>query len=204
MAQNKGDSVLKSFQEVLKPYKSVFGSSSPLKSKIIVTPIGPMVVVANESSVLLVENVDSQHLNRELKSLTEIRSKSIIEDDKNSKPLASIESELKSYFDGKLVEFHTPIDIDSLGTEFQRSVWMEINRIPYGETRTYAQLACNIGKPSSHRAVANACGRNPITVVVPCHRVTASGGKLGGYTGGVEKKIQLLDLEKKVKSANRV
>lgn len=193
-------STLKSVQEVLKPYKTVYtADKKPLKSKIVDTPIGPLIVVANEKSVLLVENVDSQHLNRELESLTQVYSKSIIEDDKDSKPLTSIESELKAYFSGELMEFQTSIDIDSLGTEFQRAVWMEINKIPYGKTSTYSELAKRIGKPSSYRAVANACGRNPITVVIPCHRVLASGGGMGGYTGGVDKKVRLLDLERKFK-----
>lgn len=196
MDQSKNDK-FKSIQEVLKPYKTVYAADDKLlKSKIIDTPMGPLIVVANEKSVLLVENIASRHLNQELKSLTEIYSKSIVEDEGKSKPLTSIESELNAYFNGKLKEFQTPIDIDSLGTEFQRSVWMEINKIPYGKTSTYSELAKRIGKPSSYRAVANACGRNPITVVIPCHRVLASGG-MGGYTGGLEKKIQLLDLEKK-------
>lgn len=190
---------LKSVQEVLKPYKTVYtADKKPLKSKIIVTPIGPLIVVANVNSVLLVKNVDSQHLNRELKNLTEVYSKSIIEDDNDSKPLTTIESELMAYFNGELTEFQTPIDIDSLGTEFQRAVWLEINKIPYGKTSTYSELAKCIGKPSSYRAVANACGRNPITVVIPCHRILASGGGMGGYTGGVDKKIRLLELEKMV------
>lgn len=190
-----------SVQEVLHPYKTVFSADKkPLKSKIIGTPIGTLVVVANETSVLLVGNVDSQNLDRGLKSLTEVYSKSIIEEDNDCKPLASIESELKAYFNGELTEFQTPIDVDSLGTEFQRAVWMEINKIPHGKTSTYTELAKRIGKPSSYRAVANACGRNPITVVIPCHRVLASGGGLGGYTGGVDKKVRLLDLEKKLKT----
>lgn len=197
--ENQTDT-FKSVLEVLQPYKTVYATDEkPLKSKIIDTPIGPLVVVANEKSVLLVENVNSRHLDGELKSLTEVYSKSITDDDNDSKPLASIEFELKAYFNGKLTEFQTPIDIDSLGTEFQRAVWMEINKIPYGKTSTYSELAKCIGKPSSYRAVANACGRNPITVVIPCHRVLASGGGLGGYTGGVDKKVRLLDLEKKFK-----
>lgn len=197
--ENRTDA-FKSVQEVLQPYKTVYAADKkPLKSKIIDTPIGPLVVVANEKSVLLVENVQSRHLDRELKSLSEVYSKSIIADDNDSKPLATIESELKAYFNGSLTEFQTPIDIGLLGTEFQRAVWMEIDKIPYGKTSTYTELAKGIGKPTSYRAVANACGRNPITVVIPCHRVLASGGAIGGYTGGVEKKVRLLDLEKKFK-----
>ena len=83
------------------------------------------------------------------------------------------------------------------GTKFQRTVWKEISKIPYGETRTYKDLAIAIGKPNSSRAVANACGKNPYPVIIPCHRVIRSDGKLGGYSGvgGVKKKKELLKLE---------
>ena len=83
------------------------------------------------------------------------------------------------------------------GTNFQRTVWKEISKIPIGETRTYKDLAIAIGKPNSSRAVANACGKNPYPVIIPCHRVIRSDGKLGGYSGvgGVKKKKELLKLE---------
>ena len=83
------------------------------------------------------------------------------------------------------------------GTNFQRTVWKEISKIPFGETRTYKDLAKAIGKPNSSRAVANACGKNPYPVIIPCHRVIRSDGKLGGYSGvgGVKKKKELLKLE---------
>tara|TARA_B100000530_G_scaffold335720_1_gene288521 strand:+ start:1463 stop:1738 length:276 start_codon:yes stop_codon:yes gene_type:complete len=83
------------------------------------------------------------------------------------------------------------------GTNFQMTVWKEISKIPFGETRTYKDLAIAIGKPNSSRAVANACGKNPYPVIIPCHRVIRSDGKLGGYSGvgGVKKKKELLKLE---------
>ena len=83
------------------------------------------------------------------------------------------------------------------GTNFQRTVWKEISKIPFGETRTYKDLAVAIGKPNSSRAVANACAKNPYPVIIPCHRVIRSDGKLGGYSGvgGVKKKKELLKLE---------
>ena len=83
------------------------------------------------------------------------------------------------------------------GTDFQKRVWKEISKIPFGETRTYKDLAIAIGKPNSSRAVANACGKNPYPVIIPCHRVIRSDGKLGGYSGvgGVKKKKELLKLE---------
>ena len=83
------------------------------------------------------------------------------------------------------------------GKNFQRTVWKEISKIPFGETRTYKDIAIAIGKPNSSRAVANACGKNPYPVIIPCHRVIRSDGKLGGYSGvgGVKKKKELLKLE---------
>jgi len=85
------------------------------------------------------------------------------------------------------------------GTEFQVKVWKEISRIPYGETRTYKELAIAIGKPDSARAVANACGKNPYPPSIPCHRVIRTDGKLGGYSGkgGIKAKKKLLKQEQK-------
>ena len=87
------------------------------------------------------------------------------------------------------------------GTEFQKAVWQEISKIPLGETRTYKDLAIAIGKPNSLRAVANACGKNPYPVIIPCHRVIRSDGKLGGYSGvgGIKRKQKLLDIESSLK-----
>ena len=88
--------------------------------------------------------------------------------------------------------------IESGGTEFQRKVWMELKRIPRGETRTYKEVAEAIGHPKSARAVANACAMNPNPIQVPCHRVVQSNGEIGGYSGagGVFEKMRLLELEK--------
>ena len=89
--------------------------------------------------------------------------------------------------------------MELLGTEFQIKVWKEISKIPYGETRTYKDLAIAIGEPNSSRAVANACGKNPYAPKIPCHRVIRSDGKLGGYSGkgGVKKKSLLLKAEQR-------
>ena len=89
--------------------------------------------------------------------------------------------------------------MELIGTEFQVKVWKEISKIPYGETRTYKDIAIAIGKPNSSRAVANACAKNPYVPQIPCHRVIRSDGKLGGYSGkgGVKKKSELLKAEQK-------
>lgn len=181
--------------EFLKPYTAVYNAhSKPLKAKVIESPIGTLVVVSDEKNLLLLKNVECNHLDKELKHITEVHCKSIIEDDE-AEPLKSIESELNAYFKGHLNEFRTPFEINVKETDFQRAVWNEIYKIRYGSTITYSELAQRIGKPKSFRAVANACGRNPIAIVIPCHRVLAAGNGLGGYSGGVDKKIRLLELE---------
>jgi methylated-DNA-[protein]-cysteine S-methyltransferase len=103
---------------------------------------------------------------------------------------------LKEYFTGQCVEFPDKLDLHG-ATNFQRKVWKATQRIPYGETRSYAWIARQVRKPDAARAVGQALGKNPLPVVVPCHRVIASNGNLGGFGGGVEMKKRLLALEKK-------
>ena len=98
------------------------------------------------------------------------------------------------YLDGK--KLNLPVDVQ--GTEFQKRVWAAISRIPYGETRSYNKIAEEIGMPKAYRAVANACGANPVPLIVPCHRVIRKNGGLGGYGMGIERKKYLLAMEKSV------
>lgn len=102
--------------------------------------------------------------------------------------------EFDSYFSGKTKGF--TLKYRPSGTDFQKQVWRELLRIPYGETITYSELAARIGKPSAVRAVATACGSNPIPILIPCHRVIGKDGSLTGYAGGLDNKKFLLDLEK--------
>lgn len=101
-------------------------------------------------------------------------------------------SQLDEYFAGERTDFDVRMELD--GTDFQREVWTELTRIPYGETISYGELARRVGRPSAPRAVGQANGRNPIPVIVPCHRVLASNG-IGGYGGGLKVKRQLLAVE---------
>jgi len=101
--------------------------------------------------------------------------------------------QLDEYFAGKRTSFSIPLDLR--GTEFQVESWKALGRIPFGKTITYGQQAQNIGNPKACRAVGSANGKNPIPIVVPCHRVVASDGSLGGYALGLKMKKQLLDLE---------
>lgn len=102
-------------------------------------------------------------------------------------------SQLDAYFEGEARGFNLPIQLD--GTPFQRRVWGELCKIPYSRTISYAELARRVGNPAASRAVGGANGRNPISLIVPCHRVIAADGTLGGYGGGLDRKLWLLQFE---------
>jgi O-6-methylguanine DNA methyltransferase len=104
-------------------------------------------------------------------------------------------AQILEYLEGKRVAFELPIDLR--GTPFQRDVWQALLEIPYGQTRSYAEIAQRVGRPAAVRAVGAANGANPLALVVPCHRVIASGGQLGGYGGGLRLKARLLAMERK-------
>jgi methylated-DNA-[protein]-cysteine S-methyltransferase len=106
----------------------------------------------------------------------------------------SVVDQLDAYFDGDLTEFCVDLRLD--GTEFQRRVWAGLLAIPYGETISYGELAARIGQPTASRAVGLANGRNPVGIIVPCHRVIGANGSLTGYGGGLDRKRTLLDLER--------
>ncbi len=108
-------------------------------------------------------------------------------------PFAEAEAQLHAYFAGELERFELPLA--PRGTAFQRSVWEALRQIPYGGTTTYSELAASIGRPSACRAVGAANGRNPLPVIVPCHRVVGAAGALTGYGGGLERKRVLLAFE---------
>ena len=107
--------------------------------------------------------------------------------------LKKVEDEIQAYFKGKKKSFS--FEISPQGTKFQKEVWQELLRIPYGETISYLELANRLGDPKSIRAAASANGRNPIAIVVPCHRVIGTDGSMTGYAGGLERKRALLTLE---------
>jgi methylated-DNA-[protein]-cysteine S-methyltransferase len=107
--------------------------------------------------------------------------------------LLRTEAELNEYFTGKRSAFNVPLDMR--GTPFQKQVWDALLAIPFGETRTYGQLAIQLGNPKATRAVGAANGRNPVAIIVPCHRVVGFSGKLTGFAGGLDAKARLLRLE---------
>ena len=109
-----------------------------------------------------------------------------------------VAAQLRDYFAGARTRFDVPLA--PVGTSFQRAVWKAIAEVPFGETLSYAELARRCGRPTAMRAVGAATGRNPITVIIPCHRIMGSGGELTGYAGGLERKRALLALEAKAGS----
>ncbi len=113
--------------------------------------------------------------------------------DPASEPFTAAAGQLAAYFAGRLTDFSLPLA--PAGTPFQRRVWVGLQDIPYGDTWSYRQLAGKIGNPAAVRAVGLANGRNPIAIVIPCHRVIGADGSLTGYGGGLERKRYLLDLE---------
>jgi methylated-DNA-[protein]-cysteine S-methyltransferase len=116
-----------------------------------------------------------------------------MEEDADHPVLVGAARQIGEYFAGTLTRFDLPLDFH--GTEFQKSVWAALLTIPFGETRSYADIARQIGRPTAFRAVGAANGRNPISIVAPCHRVIGTSGALTGFAGGLEAKQRLLALE---------
>lgn len=168
-------------------------TSKVLKTNTIHTPLGEMVAMADNSALWLLEFRDRKNINSVLEN---IRNKYSVEFEKGENSiLSNAEKELDSYFAGMISDFKTPIQI--FGTDFQKSVWQELLRINFGETKSYSDIARSISKPSAYRAVANANASNHIAIIVPCHRVIGVDQSLAGYAGGIERKRWLIEHEKK-------
>jgi methylated-DNA-[protein]-cysteine S-methyltransferase len=112
----------------------------------------------------------------------------------NNPYLLKAQDSLQAYFDKQTKRFEIPLDLHA-GTAFQQQVWLALLKIPYGRTVTYSEISQFIGAPTSVRAVAGAVGRNPLSIMIPCHRVIGSNGTLTGYAGGLDRKLALLTLE---------
>jgi methylated-DNA-[protein]-cysteine S-methyltransferase len=153
-------------------------------SKTVESPVGALTLVASEVGVaaILWPNDDPERVRP-----------GVLAESVAHPVLLDTERQLGEYFAGTRREFALPLDF--AGTEFQRSVWSALLTIPYGETRSYGDIARQIGKPAAVRAVGAANGRNPISIVAPCHRVIGANGKLTGFAGGLRTKAFLLALE---------
>jgi AraC family transcriptional regulator of adaptative response/methylated-DNA-[protein]-cysteine methyltransferase len=158
---------------------------------LIETPIGTMIAGAVKEGVCLLEFADRKTLTAQLESLKEYLNGDIKEG--RHKHFGLLKKELKAYFKKKLKLFTVPLIFP--GSDFQQLIWNELQRIPFGSTRSYKQLAVAINKPAAVRAVAHANGLNRISIIIPCHRVIGDDGDLTGYGGGLRRKRWLIDHE---------
>jgi methylated-DNA-[protein]-cysteine S-methyltransferase len=157
-----------------------------LAYKWIDSPVGKLKLVASDKGLAAILWANDRPGRVRLSELVE---------DKKHPVLAETERQLEEYFAGRRKEFSVPLDMR--GTPFQKNVWEALLAIPFGETKSYGQLAKQLGNPRAMRAVGAANGRNPISIIVPCHRVIGSSGKLTGFAGGLETKAHLLGLEER-------
>jgi AraC family transcriptional regulator of adaptative response/methylated-DNA-[protein]-cysteine methyltransferase len=179
------------FSRIMGAAPSLLGDRDVLKASWLDTKLGSMIAIADEEALYLLEFVDRRGLEREIERLRKKTKRAIIPG--ITVPIRLIKSELAEYFDGVRQEFKTPLFF--LGSSFQKAVWEEVERISYGETRSYLDIATHIGKPTAFRAVANANGANQLAIVIPCHRVINTNGELGGYGGGLARKKWLIHHE---------
>ncbi|MGV0941481.1 methylated-DNA--[protein]-cysteine S-methyltransferase [Empedobacter sp. ULE_I140] len=159
------------------------------RSKKIQTPLGEMLAIKSEKGICMLEFFDGKSTEKQLKEIENLGE--ILE--KEDEVLNRLENELNDYFEGNLKVFTIPLDL--IGTDFQKKVWNELIKIPFGETRSYKDQSIAVGDLLAIRAVANANGKNKIAIIVPCHRVIGSDGSLTGYAGGKKRKQFLLELE---------
>lgn len=162
-----------------------------LYSTVLATPLGSMLAVADEQSLYLLDFADTPSLDRKIKKLCTHLKATILPG--NTQPIISIQAELELYFKGALKEFKT--NISFAGSPFQKHVWSELLRVPYGNTISYSEEAKSLGKETACRAVANANGSNQLAIIIPCHRIIRNNGSLGGYAGGILRKQWLIDHE---------
>jgi len=156
------------------------------------TPLGPMIIIADDTHLYLAEFTVRKNLPGQLEKLSKVYDRPILPG--SNSVLKETAKQLGRYFNGKLTDFDLPLM--PTGTEFQRKVWQALIDIPYGETRSYGALAKSIGNAKAFRAVASSNAKNGLAIIIPCHRVINTGGALGGYAGGLDKKQWLLDHEK--------
>jgi AraC family transcriptional regulator of adaptative response/methylated-DNA-[protein]-cysteine methyltransferase len=163
-------------------------------TELIETPLGPLIAAANPVGICLLEFTERRALRAQLSVLRKRMGCAIVPG--HNEQLAHLKDELERYFAGTLTEFGVPLVAP--GTAFQRSVWERLRRIRYGHTRSYEQMARELGKPGAQRAVGRANGDNRVAILIPCHRVVRNNGELGGYGGGLWRKQFLLEHERRV------
>lgn len=164
--------------------KNLPKTSTPYFYKTTQSPVGELKLVASDRGLaaILWENDDPKRVRL-----------GVLKEDRTHPVLVATERQLQDYFSEKRKKFS--VKLDFAGTDFQKKVWAALLSIPFGATRTYAQIARQVGRPKAVRAVGAANGRNPISILAPCHRVIGSNGKLTGFAGGLQAKAVLLALE---------
>jgi O-6-methylguanine DNA methyltransferase len=155
------------------------------------SPLGKLFLLGDETHLLMCEFDEPARLASQLAALKKQLPCSIEEN--LSAPLTSATEELKQYFSGTLTTFKTPLRM--LGTDFQKQTWNELLKTPHGTTQSYQSQAKNLKRPNGFRAVANANGKNKLSIIVPCHRIINKNGSLGGFGGGLSRKKWLLSHE---------
>lgn len=160
----------------------------------VLTPLGPMLAGATDSGICLLEFTDRRMLETQISRLERLLDAGFMTG--THRHLKQLEQELQEYFEGKRRQFEVPLALS--GTAFQMRAWAYLRNIPYGETRSYREQALSVGNINATRAVASANGDNKIAIIIPCHRVIGSDGKLTGYGGGLWRKQYLLDMEKRI------
>ena len=167
-------------------------SPNELTVAAVATPLGEMLAVFGGKGLCLLEFVGQKQLEQEITAVQKaLRGQFIFQENEQTQLLRQ---ELDLYFQGRLKVFATPLEM--IGTAFQQQVWNALLTIPYGETRSYKEQAQQLGNPKAIRAVAAANGQNKVSILIPCHRVIGSDGKLTGYAGGLNRKQSLLALER--------
>ncbi len=159
------------------------------------TPLGPMLAAGNDAGLCLLEFADRKMLPKQFERISKRFDEPILPG--THAVLTEAAEQIEQYFRGERTEFTLPLRLD--GTSFQEDVWKELLNIPYGQTRSYGELAEALGKPTASRAVGRTNGDNRLAIVVPCHRVVRSDGHLCGYAGGLWRKRWLLEHERKAK-----
>jgi AraC family transcriptional regulator of adaptative response/methylated-DNA-[protein]-cysteine methyltransferase len=182
------------FRQLIGAAPKATGNEVMLTVTRVLTPLGPMIAGGTEDSLYFFEFSDRRRLEKQLDRLRARLGCVFVPGDNDL--LKRTTAEIEAYFAGELRQFAIPLAAP--GTEFQQTVWDELRRIPFGETRSYADVARSIGRPTAVRAVARANGDNRMAIFIPCHRVVGSDGRLTGYGGGLWRKQHLLDLESRV------
>ena len=202
-ALQSGFQSLSGFRDCLRKWTGQTPTAAKGKSPIVVdrvlTPLGPMLAAGNDTGLCLLEFADRKMLPRQFQRIGKQYGRAILPG--SHEVLAETDRQIQQYFAGTRIEFDLPLCAEA--SPFQEAVWKELRQIPYGQTRSYRELAQTLGKPNASRAVGRSNGDNRLAIVIPCHRVVRSDGQLCGYAGGLWRKRWLLNHERQSQENQR-